>query len=241
MPSPAATSTSWVAASPRSTVTMTGCPTSTSPEGPHRRRCTATGARPVARCGSRTRTEPAIALDGVTGAYPARRRRRRPAPTSSSCGEARTSCSAVSATASSPTPTSARASRRRRGWTTAFSATWEAPAAPSHARLRRLPGARRQGERRSLLRRPSSCDRRPTGRLRRRPSPLSPELLHAVDAVQRLGPVRAPRPAGVQRPPLLPRTAQEQLWRIEPGDAPRLYTEADGWQPLQIWGMGIAS
>ena len=23
--------------------------------------------------------------------------------------------------------------------------------------------------------------------------------------------------------------------------APRLYTAADGWQPLQIWGMGIAS
>ena len=34
---------------------------------------------------------------------------------------------------------------------------------------------------------------------------------------------------------------QEQLWRISPGEAPRLYTEADGWRPLQIWGMGIAS
>ena len=33
----------------------------------------------------------------------------------------------------------------------------------------------------------------------------------------------------------------EQLWRVEPGQAPRLYTEADGWRPLQIWGMGIAS
>jgi hypothetical protein len=33
----------------------------------------------------------------------------------------------------------------------------------------------------------------------------------------------------------------EQLWRIEPGQAPRLYTAADGWRPLQIWGMGIAS
>ncbi len=33
----------------------------------------------------------------------------------------------------------------------------------------------------------------------------------------------------------------EQLWRIVPGEAPRLYTEADGWRPLQIWGMGIAS
>ncbi|HEX2784616.1 MAG TPA: VCBS repeat-containing protein, partial [Ilumatobacteraceae bacterium] len=34
---------------------------------------------------------------------------------------------------------------------------------------------------------------------------------------------------------------EEQLWRVAPGEAPRLYTEADGWRPLQIWGMGIAS
>ncbi len=34
---------------------------------------------------------------------------------------------------------------------------------------------------------------------------------------------------------------EEQLWRIAPGEEPRQYTEAEGWQPLQIWGMGIAS
>ena len=33
----------------------------------------------------------------------------------------------------------------------------------------------------------------------------------------------------------------EQLWKVQPGQAPRLYTEKDGWHPLQIWGMGIAS
>ncbi len=32
----------------------------------------------------------------------------------------------------------------------------------------------------------------------------------------------------------------EQLWNMA-DDVPRLYTEADGWVPLQIWGMGIAS
>ena len=32
----------------------------------------------------------------------------------------------------------------------------------------------------------------------------------------------------------------EQLWRLEPGRAPTLYDESDGWQPLSIWGMGIA-
>ena len=34
---------------------------------------------------------------------------------------------------------------------------------------------------------------------------------------------------------------QEQLWRMTPGEAPRLYTADDGWVQMQIWGMGIAS
>jgi hypothetical protein len=33
---------------------------------------------------------------------------------------------------------------------------------------------------------------------------------------------------------------QEQLWRIAPGEAPRLYTAADGWAPVRLNGMGIA-
>jgi hypothetical protein len=34
---------------------------------------------------------------------------------------------------------------------------------------------------------------------------------------------------------------EEQLWRIAAGEPPRLYTDADGWVRMQIWGMGIAS
>ena len=34
---------------------------------------------------------------------------------------------------------------------------------------------------------------------------------------------------------------QEQLWRMDPGRPPRLYTAADGWADVQIEGMGIAS
>jgi enediyne biosynthesis protein E4 len=34
---------------------------------------------------------------------------------------------------------------------------------------------------------------------------------------------------------------QEQLWKIASGQPPTLYTEAQGWKPMQIWGMGIAS
>lgn len=37
------------------------------------------------------------------------------------------------------------------------------------------------------------------------------------------------------------RDGSEQLWRVEPGAPPVTYGEADGWRPLQIWGMGIAS
>ena len=37
------------------------------------------------------------------------------------------------------------------------------------------------------------------------------------------------------------RDGEEQLWRIVPDEPPTAYTEADGWRPLQIWGMGIAS
>ena len=39
----------------------------------------------------------------------------------------------------------------------------------------------------------------------------------------------------------LPTDGQEQLWRIAPGEPPSLYTADDGWVPVQIQGMGIAS
>ena len=37
------------------------------------------------------------------------------------------------------------------------------------------------------------------------------------------------------------RDGEEQLWRIEPEEPPRLYTHDEGWRSMQIWGMGIAS
>jgi len=36
------------------------------------------------------------------------------------------------------------------------------------------------------------------------------------------------------------RGGEEQLWQISPGEIPRAYTQNDGWETLQIWGMGIA-
>ena len=37
------------------------------------------------------------------------------------------------------------------------------------------------------------------------------------------------------------RGGQEQLWHLDPGQPPTLYTGAEGWKTLKIWGMGIAS
>jgi hypothetical protein len=33
----------------------------------------------------------------------------------------------------------------------------------------------------------------------------------------------------------------EQMWHVEAGAEPRLYSADEGWRPLKIWGMGIAS
>ena len=32
---------------------------------------------------------------------------------------------------------------------------------------------------------------------------------------------------------------EEQLWRVAPGESPRLYTREDGWQRVRVFGMGI--
>ena len=37
------------------------------------------------------------------------------------------------------------------------------------------------------------------------------------------------------------RDGEEQLWRMEAGETPRPYTAEEGWERMQIWGMGIAS
>lgn len=34
---------------------------------------------------------------------------------------------------------------------------------------------------------------------------------------------------------------EEQLWRMTPDEPPRLWTHAEGWQTVKVWGMGIAS
>jgi hypothetical protein len=38
-----------------------------------------------------------------------------------------------------------------------------------------------------------------------------------------------------------PQEGEEQLWRVEPGQAPAAWTREEGWQRVQVEGMGIAS
>ena len=111
--------------------------------------------------------------------------------------------------------------------------------------LRRLPGARR--------------GRRPGLRLRRRPARSGPRRWRTavraadrrcrqawctlVDAVQRLGPLRPPRPARLERPPVLPSdAARSSCGASTPGAAAAaLYRATRAGSRCSIWGMGIAS
>ena len=121
------------------------------------------------------------------------------------------------------------------GWTTAFSATWEGTdALPTLAFGRYLvPGGDECD--RSWLVRPD-----PSGSRYAAPLPLTPgycALSMLFSDWSHSG--RTDLRVSNDRHYYL--DGEEQLWRIQPGQPPVTYTEADGWQPLQIWGMGIAS
>ncbi len=122
-------------------------------------------------------------------------------------------------------------------WTTAFSATWEgANRLPTLAFGSYLvPGGDTCDDRSRLVRPAPGGDRYGT------PVTLSPgacTLSMLFSDWSRSG----RRDLRVSNDRHYYGTAgSEQLWRIEPGLPPRPYTEADGWRPLQIWGMGIAS
>jgi hypothetical protein len=126
------------------------------------------------------------------------------------------------------------------GWATAFSATWEGAATmPTLALGRylvveRADDGRTECDKNSLLR-PAA-----TGTSYDRPIPLDPGLCPLsmlFSDWDRSG----RRDLRVSNDRHYYRDGQEQLWRIEAGQAPREYTDLDGWARLEIWGMGIAS
>jgi len=121
------------------------------------------------------------------------------------------------------------------GWTTAFSATWETGnTLPTLAFGRYLvPGGDECDD--SWLVRPSASGSRYAAPLALTPgyctlSMLFSDWSHSGRRDLRVSNDRHYYVDG-----------EEQLWRIVPGEPPVAYREQDGWRPLRIWGMGIAS
>jgi enediyne biosynthesis protein E4 len=121
-------------------------------------------------------------------------------------------------------------------WTTAFSAMWEPAAAlPTMAFGNYLDSTDDQ--------RATCTDNvllRPDGGRYGRPMPLSPSWCTLSLLFSDWG-RSGHRDLRVSNDRHYYRDGSEQLWRVPDGELPRLLTEEDGWRPLQIWGMGIAS
>ncbi len=126
------------------------------------------------------------------------------------------------------------------GWTTAFSASWEGSAALPTIALGHYLKLDPSGEH------TFDCDTdtliRPAagGTSYGSPTTLSPgycSLSMLFSDWDRSG----RRDLRVTNDRQYAADAEEQLWRVAPGEPPRLYTAADGWVPVHIWGMGIAS
>jgi hypothetical protein len=122
------------------------------------------------------------------------------------------------------------------GWTTAFSATWEgSDALPTLAFGRYLvPGQDRCDQ--SWLVRPESA----TAARYAAPGALTPGYC-TLSMLFSDWSHSGRRDLRVSNDRHYYLDGEEQLWRIAPGQPPTEYTQADGWQALQIWGMGIAS
>ena len=120
-------------------------------------------------------------------------------------------------------------------WTTAFSATWEGSnALPTLAFGTYLvPDQDVCGD--NQLLRPAS-----TGERYAAPVPLQPS--HCTLSVLFSDWSRSGRrDLRVANDRHYYTDGSDQLWHIAPGEPPREFDAADGWRPLRIWGMGIAS
>ena len=226
--------TTSAAASRCSTATTTGARTSTSPAARARPRCSATTAPPAAPSASSRLADPVTDLDAVTGAYPL-----------DVDGDGVTDLAVLrlgeSVLLRGPGRLPVRARERAVRASTAGRLT---RGIQRHLGARRSAADARRSATTSSSTRPATptrlqrqrarAARTPTADATRAPIAAFARLLRAVDAVQRLGPLRTPRPAHQQRPPLLRHDGEEQLWRIEPGEPPRRYTARDGWVPLQV-------
>ncbi len=127
-----------------------------------------------------------------------------------------------------------------RAWTTAFSATWEGSAVLPTLAVGNYVKLDPTGEPTfdcddSQLIRPAS-----SGAAYASPIPLTPgycTLSVLFSDWDRSG----RRDLRVTNDRHYYTDGSDQLWRVATGEAPRVYTAADGWVAMQIWGMGIAS
>ena len=127
-----------------------------------------------------------------------------------------------------------------RAWTTAFSATWEGSAVLPTLAVGNYVKLDPTGEPTfdcddSQLIRPAS-----SGAAYASPIPLTPgycTLSVLFSDWDRSG----RRDLRVTNDRHYYTDGSDQLWRVAAGEAPRVYTAADGWVAMQIWGMGIAS
>jgi hypothetical protein len=123
-------------------------------------------------------------------------------------------------------------------WTAAFSAQWEGPAALPTLAFGNYVALSDTGEREgcsdSFMLRPNETARYGT------PIRLSPgwcTLSILFSDWDRSG----RRDLRMTNDRHYYRDGEEQLWRVDEAEPPRLYTQEEGWRKMSIWGMGIAS
>ena len=188
----------------------------------------ATTAPTAVRCRFERRSSEATDLTEVTGAYPldidgdGHDRPRRPARGEDVLLRGLGDCA-------SSAPTRPGASTAADDWTTAFSATWEPGEHLADAGLRRLHRPRDDDGHLALCAsEPLSCGRRATASASRRPRPSTPgrcALSMLFSDWDRSG-RRDLRVSNDQH--YYYDDGEEQLWRMTPGEAPRLYARDGG-------------
>jgi enediyne biosynthesis protein E4 len=124
------------------------------------------------------------------------------------------------------------------GWSTAFAATWEAGANWPTVAVGNYIDRREEAFPWGTCT-PNTLHR-PAGRAFAPPLDLTPA--HCPLSIMFTDWSRSGRPdLRVSNDREYYKGGQEQMWRIDPGQPPRLYGPEDGWQYIRLWGMGIAS